>query len=161
MQIGELCHGDVAVIEESNIFFFHNVAVHGVDLVDMSSFSRLITKQASSCLDRYFTPGELAAAGEGGDRIDKLASRFAIKESVLKALGTGWGDGVSFTDVEVVLERRGAPSIILHRRLVAMAEEQGIVRWLVSASHAGSITMASVIGLKLSRLCASGSSSER
>lgn len=145
------------MIEESNISLFQNVAVHGVDLVDISSFSRLITKLASSCLDRYFTLGELAAAGEGVDRISKLASRFAIKESVLKALGTGWGDGISFTDVEVVSARRGAPSVILHRRLVAMAEEQGIVRWLVSASHAGSITMASVIGLKLSSPGASGS----
>lgn len=137
------------MIDKPNFSYFQNVVVHGVDLVEMSSFSRLITKQANSCLDRYFTLGELAAVGEGVDRIDKLASRFAIKESILKALGTGWGDGVSYTDVEVVSQQRGAPSVILHRQLLIIAEEQGIGRWLVSASHAGSITIASVIGLKL------------
>lgn len=65
----------------------------------------------------------------------------------MKALGTGWGDGIAFTDVEVVSQRTGAPTVVLHRRLVAIATEQGIVRWLVSASHTTAVAMASVIAL--------------
>jgi holo-[acyl-carrier protein] synthase len=126
---------------------FGNVVAHGLDIVDMADFSRLMNEQASDFLDRYFTPAELAIAGEGGTRIERLASRFAIKEAVLKALGTGWGDGVAFTDVEVMSQRTGAPSVVLHRRLVAIASEQGIVRWLVSSSHTAAVAMASVIAL--------------
>lgn len=126
---------------------FGNVVAHGVDVVDMADFSRLINEQAGGFVDRYFTLGELATADEGGNRIERLASRFAIKEAVLKALGTGWGDGMAFTDVEVVSQQTGAPTVVLHRRLVTIADEQGIVRWLVSASHTTMVAMASVIAL--------------
>lgn len=133
--------------DESQSLSFRNVVAHGVDVVDTADFGRLVDKQASDFLDRYFTPTELATADEGGDRTERLASRFAVKEAVLKALGTGWGDGVAFTDVEVVSQRSGAPAIVLHRRLVTIASERGIVHWLVSTSHAGTIAMASVIAL--------------
>lgn len=132
---------------ETPLLNLRNVVAHGVDVVDTTDFARLVNKQADNFLDRYFTLSELATADEGGNRPEKLASRFAIKEAVLKALGRGWGDGIAFTDVEVVSQRTGAPSIVLHRRLVSIADQQGINGWLVSASHAGSIAMASVIAL--------------
>jgi len=133
--------------DEKQFLKFWNVVAHGVDVVDTADFARLVNKQASDFLDRYFTAAELATADEGGDRTERLASRFAVKEAVLKALGTGWGDGIAFTDVEVVSQRSGAPTVVLHRRLVAIADEQGIVRWLVSASHTPMVAMASVIAL--------------
>lgn len=133
--------------DETRFLSFRNVVAHGVDVVETEEFARLVNKQASDFLDRYFTATELAIAGEGGDRIERLASRFAVKEAVLKALGTGWGDGVAFTDVEVVSQRSGAPTVVLHRRLVAIAYERGIVTWLVSASHTSTIAIASVIAL--------------
>lgn len=133
--------------ENDQLSRFGNVVAHGIDVVDVADFSRLMNEQAGDFLDRYFTPGELATANEGGKRIERLASRFAIKEAVLKALGTGWGDGIAFTDVEVVSQRKGAPTVALHRRLVEIADEQGIVRWLVSASHTATVAMASVIAL--------------
>jgi holo-[acyl-carrier protein] synthase len=133
--------------DETQLLNFRNVVAHGVDVVDTADFARLVNKQASNFLDRYFTVAELAAADEGGDRTERLASRFAVKEAVLKALGTGWGDGIAFTDVEVVSQRTGAPSVVLHRRLVSIADQQGISNWLVSASHTSSIALASVIAL--------------
>jgi holo-[acyl-carrier protein] synthase len=126
---------------------FGNVVAHGVDLVDVADFARLVNEQASDYLDRYFTAAELVAANEGGSRIERLAARFAIKEAVLKALGKGWGDGIAFTDVEVITGQTGAPSVLLHRHLVAIAEQQRIGSWLVSASHTDSMAMASVIAL--------------
>ncbi|WP_438307797.1 holo-ACP synthase [Burkholderia pseudomallei] len=133
--------------DEMQLLNFRNVVAHGVDVVDIAEFFFLINKQASDFLDRYFTAAELAIAGEGGDRSERLASRFAIKEAVLKALGTGWGDGIAFTDVEVASQRSGAPTVVLHRRLVAIACERGIAHWLVSASHTSTIAIASVIAL--------------
>ena len=133
--------------DETQFLNFRNVVAHGVDVVDTADFARLVNKQASDFLDRYFTTAELAPADEGGDRTERLASRFAVKEAVLKALGTGWGDGIAFTDVEVVSQRSGAPAVVLHRRLVKIANERGIAHWLVSASHTSSIAIASVIAL--------------
>ncbi|MEG8129775.1 holo-ACP synthase [Xanthomonas hortorum] len=133
--------------DKHQLLAFGNVVAHGVDVVDMADFSRLMNEQAGGFLDRYFPLGELATANEGGNRIERLASRFAIKEAVLKALGTGWGDGIAFTDVEVVSQRTGAPTVVLHRRLVKIADEKGIARWLVSASHTTAVAMASVIAL--------------
>ena len=91
-----------------------SVLAHGLDVVDKADFSRLMNEQAGDFLDRYFTAAELAAVDASSNRIERLASRFAIKEAVLKALGTGWGDGIAFTDVEVVSQRSGAPSVVLH-----------------------------------------------
>jgi holo-[acyl-carrier protein] synthase len=133
--------------DETQLLNFRNVVAHGVDIVDTADFARLLDKQAGDFLDRYFTIEELAIADEGGNRTERLASRFAIKEAVLKALGTGWGDGIAFTDVEVISLRSGAPSVVLHRRLVAIANERGVAHWLVSASHTGTIAIASVIAL--------------
>lgn len=133
--------------DEALFLNFRNVVAHGVDVVDTADFARLINNQASDYLDRYFTAAELTTADGGGDRAEKLASRFAVKEAVLKALGKGWGDGIAFTDVEVVSQRNGAPTVVLHRQLVKIAGERGIAHWLVSASHTSAIAIASVIAL--------------
>jgi holo-[acyl-carrier protein] synthase len=123
-----------------------SVLAHGVDLLHVDSFTRLFDGARIAHLTRYFTEAELASVGSDSRRCERLASRFAIKESVLKALGTGWGDGVSFKDVEVMTSAVGAPSVMLHRKLRTVAATAGIDRWLVSAAHASGLVMASVIG---------------
>lgn len=123
------------------------VVGHGVDVVDLDEFSHLMREPVREFLDRHFTTGELAAAGEGRTRGERLAARLAIKEAVMKALGTGWGDGVAFTDVEVVVSAVGAPNVVLHRRLAELQREKSIGSWLVTASHAGGTAIASVIAL--------------
>ncbi|PYE18371.1 MULTISPECIES: holo-ACP synthase [Burkholderiaceae] len=120
---------------------------HGLDVVDIREFSILFKEPALPFLDRYFTSKELAAAGTGVDRLARLAGRFATKEAVLKALGIGWGDGVSFTDVEVLTSNAGTPTVVLHRSLANLQIERHIESWLVSLSHAGNVAVASVIAL--------------
>lgn len=120
---------------------------HGIDIVELSDFYKLVEKLAFNHLHIYFTNNELVTAGNGINRNEKLASRFAIKEAVLKSLGKGWGDGIAFTDIEVVSMYSGAPSIKLHRSLVDIAKEQGITDWLVSTSHTNSSVIASVIAI--------------
>jgi holo-[acyl-carrier protein] synthase len=127
-----------------------NAVGHGVDVLDINRFSRICSKQAARFLHLYFTKQELASASKNGKHFEKLASRFAIKEAVLKALGLGWGDGVAFTDVEVVLSALGAPSIVLHRKLIEVAVEKGIKNWLISASHSEAIVFASAIAVSTS-----------
>lgn len=121
------------------------VIAHGIDLVDIQDFSRLFEKSISNYLNLYFSSNELLAAGDGDTRIQRLAGRFAVKEAVMKALGTGWGNGVSFRDVEVVTLTSGEPTVKLHRDLASIAEKKLISGWLISISHTTSLAMASVI----------------
>jgi holo-[acyl-carrier protein] synthase len=120
---------------------------HGIDLVDVATFRGMLDLSDPQILMRYFTSSELHDAGDGAARIQKLAGRFAVKESVLKALGIGWGNGVSFADVEVAIDTSGAPQVVLHNRVRTLAAEHGISGWLVSISHTATAAMASVIAM--------------
>ena len=120
---------------------------HGIDLVEVSRIERMLADHGDRFLERVFT------AHERGDcdatparRAERLAARFAVKEAALKALGTGWRSGIAWTDVETRLEPSGAPVLRLHGRAREIAAEQGLVRWMVSISHAGGLATASVIG---------------
>jgi holo-[acyl-carrier protein] synthase len=123
------------------------VVGHGLDIVDIGDFSRLFSEPAVNFLDRHFTVDELTAAGGGVTQVQRLAGRFAVKEAVMKSLGVGWGNGIAFTDVEVITLESGAPTVILKRKLVALGQERGIVGWLVSVSHTSAVVVASVIAI--------------
>jgi holo-[acyl-carrier-protein] synthase len=87
------------------------------------------------------------AAGDGVTQIQRLAGRFAVKEAVMKALGTGWGNGIAFTDVEIVTLESGAPTVVLKRKVSELAQAQTLSRWLVSVSHTSTVAVASVIAI--------------
>ena len=123
------------------------VVGHGLDVVDIEDFSRLLSEPAYSYLNRYFTNEELTAAGGGVTQIQRLAGRFAVKEAVMKVLGMGWGKGVAFTDVEVVTLETGAATVLLRRKLASLAQERKIIGWLVSVSHTRTVAVASVIAV--------------
>src|ERR1700676_5746705 len=76
-----------------------SVIGHGIDLVEVAALRRWIEDPRDPLIPRCFTADEIAEIGESPDRIERLAGRFAAKEAVLKALGTGFGAGVAFSDV--------------------------------------------------------------
>ena len=120
---------------------------HGIDLVDVSSTARLLADPTDQFLTRCFTAQEQVNAGNGVDRAARLSARFAVKEAVMKALGTGFGGGIGFLDIETVTLPSGAPTIVLHGAAQKRAENLGISAWLVSTSHEDDMAIASVIGL--------------
>lgn len=123
------------------------VVGHGIDLVEVTRIAGMIDRHGERFLARCFTPGERAYA-EGRKRRDEhLAARFAAKEAVLKALGTGWRGGIAWTDVEVTLEPSGAPTLRLTGQAAQYAEELGARRWVLSLTHAGGFAAASAIAL--------------
>ena len=133
---------------------FGNVILgHGIDVVDIIEFNRLFTKTMLPFLNRNFTEVEIANAGTGINRIAKFAGRFAVKEAALKALGIGWGEGVAFTDVEVVTLETGAPTLRLYRNLAELEAKHHIVDWHVSISHTKNVAIASVIAVGNSTIC--------
>ncbi len=124
-----------------------SIVGHGLDIVDIDHFSILMKEPARNFLDRYFSDEELLASGGGVTRIQKLAGRFAVKAAIMKALSVGWGNGISFTDVEVVTLESGAPTVKLKRQLAILEEERSISKWFVSVSHTHAVAIASVIAI--------------
>lgn len=118
---------------------------HGVDLVEVARVARSVDRFGERFLERVFTAGERAYAGDGPRRDEHLAARFAAKEAVLKALGTGWAQGAGWTDVEVVREASGKPGLVLHGKAAALASGIGATRWHLSLTHTGTMAMASVV----------------
>lgn len=118
---------------------------HGIDLVHVERIARLRDEHGGRFLERCFTPGERAHAGDGPRRDEHLAARFAAKEAVLKALGTGWSQGIGWTDVEVVTDSQGCPGVRLHAHAGRVAESRGVTGWSLSLSHTGGLAIASAI----------------
>ena len=120
---------------------------HGIDLVETDRIAGMIDDHGERFLQRCFTEAEQRyAAANPSRRIEHLAGRFAAKEAILKVLGTGWSGGIAWTDAEVVREPSGKPTIRLHGRAAAVAEELGIAHWWLSISHVRTHAMASAIG---------------
>ena len=68
-----------------------------------------------------------------------------LKEAVMKALGTGWGDGVRWVDIETTREPGQAPKIELHGRTKELAAERGISRWHLTITHDVGLALAFVV----------------
>ncbi len=119
---------------------------HGVDLVEIARIERMLEDHGDRFVERCFTSGERAYADASpAVRGERYAARFAAKEAVLKALGTGLRDGIEWVDIDVVRDAAGAPSVALTGRAVEVARARGIEAWAISLSHAGGMAMASVV----------------
>ena len=125
------------------------VVAHGIDLVEIERIEAMLHKHGRQFAGRCFTEAEQAYADAAPRmRAQRYAVRFACKEAVLKALGTGWREGISWRDVEVRLEPSGQPRVALSGRCAELADEMGIARWHVSLSHTPSSAIASVIAAR-------------
>jgi len=120
----------------------------GHDLVEIQRFERALEGKEARWQRRVFTPAEWAQTTQRPDRGAALAVRFAAKEAAFKALGTGWGQGVSWRDVEVVGGGRSAPSLRLSGRAAELAAEAGLG---LSVSLTHTATLASAVVLAYAR----------
>jgi holo-[acyl-carrier protein] synthase len=120
----------------------------GVDAVDVARFRRVLHRRPSFA-GRCFTEAERSDATGSADEAQSLAARFAAKEAVMKALGTGIG-GFALTDVEVCRTTgtgatRNAPYLNLHGRAAALAGAQGAGTFHLSLTHTDSMAIAFVV----------------
>jgi holo-[acyl-carrier protein] synthase len=116
----------------------------GVDLVEIKRFESLDQGILKRFLQRVFTPLELAQAGNS---LVSLAGRFAAKEAVVKALGTGIGD-VHWQDVEILTDEDGAPYLQMMDEALKRSQDLHLITWSVSISHThnNAIAMAVAVG---------------
>ena len=116
--------------------------VTGVDIIEVGRVRRVAETYGQRFLKRIYTEDE-AAYCRG--RAPQLATRYAAKEAVMKALGTGVR-GVRWRDIEVVRRRGQAPTVRLHGTALARAELLGIDHLAISLSHSEEYAVASVVG---------------
>ncbi len=103
----------------------------GVDILEVERMARGIERYGDRFCDRFFTAREQQQCG---GRAASLAGRFAVKEAVSKALGTGIGD-VAWKEIEVVSDQRGRPELVLHGSAARLATQNGLAEWAISVSH--------------------------
>ncbi|MFX4262209.1 holo-ACP synthase [Pelotomaculum propionicicum] len=112
----------------------HGIIGAGTDIIEIARIKQAYERIGDRFLEKVFTPGERSFCDERRDRFSCYAARFAAKEAVLKALGTGLA-GCSFTDVEVRRPDGGRPEVTLHGAAAEIAKEKGIASILISMSH--------------------------
>lgn len=117
------------------------LAGHGIDIADICKIQNML-ERTPVALRGYFTPRERSVIPEGPRHWSHIASRLAVKEAVVKALGTGFVGDLMWTDVEVLTHDSGAPLVSLSGEALRVAETLGVRSWLVSVSH----TTASAVG---------------
>ena len=119
----------------------------GIDLVEIPRIRALIEKHGDRFKERTFTAGEIAYCDRCADPAIHFAARFAAKEAVAKALGTGFAHGVSWLDIEVLRDGNGMPSVLLHGGAIAVANSAGIMKVHLSLTHTKEAAAATAVAM--------------
>jgi holo-[acyl-carrier protein] synthase len=114
----------------------------GTDLLDQSRIEKLLTRQGERFAKRILTPIELAAWLEKERSINYLAKRFAAKEAISKALGTGIAQGIGFQQMQIIADEVGKPVVTLSGAAQARAEALAGQQVLLSLSDEGEMILA-------------------
>ena len=117
----------------------------GLDLVKISRIEAIARRWQDRFLQRVFTEDECHVSFSRACPYASLAGRFAAKEAMLKALGTGWSAGVSWRDIQVLNDIGGKPVATARGRTAVLAQQAGVTRIHVSLSHDGDYAIAEVI----------------
>jgi holo-[acyl-carrier protein] synthase len=117
----------------------------GVDIVSVERIERLHRRYGERFSTRILAPGEQARLATGVPVAPFLAKRFAAKEALSKALGTGFSDGVRFADIEVFNDPRGRPGIRLTGAADQRARELGVAAIHVSLADERQYAVAQVV----------------
>jgi holo-[acyl-carrier protein] synthase len=115
----------------------------GVDVIVISRVGRVLGRHPARFLRRVFTPEEVAVCR---GRVRELAARFAAKEAVMKALGTG-ARGLAWREIEILPDRRGKPLVYLHGLAAQRAAAIGARGLDVSVTHDSDLAIAVVVGM--------------
>ena len=106
----------------------------GVDIVEIERMQRIL-ERTKSFAEKTFSEAERAYCDKKSNPAAHYATRFAAKEAVVKALGTGFSKGIWVRDIEVVRDKKGKPSVVLSGRAKEVAEEQGVREIQISLSY--------------------------
>jgi holo-[acyl-carrier protein] synthase len=117
----------------------------GVDIVEIDRVEEVLSRRGERFRARVFTPAEVSYCESLGSPWASYAARFAAKEAMMKALGTGWTGGIAFREIEVVRTDGGVPSIRLYATALSRFEAIGATRVHLSLSHSKAFAIAQVL----------------
>jgi holo-[acyl-carrier protein] synthase len=115
----------------------------GVDLIEIQRIQEVVARHGKRYLERVYTAAEQE---EARGQAESLAGRFAAKEAVAKALGTGIG-AVGWQEIEILGDEQNAPTLKLHGVAERTSKELGISVWSLSISHSLSHAVAFAVAL--------------
>lgn len=117
----------------------------GIDVVEIQRIERAAERLGDKFLDRIFTDEERAYCDSRASRFVHYAGRFAAKEAAMKALGTGWAEGVAWREVVILPSGVGAPQLTLSGNALERFRAIGAARSHVSISHTHTVAVAQVL----------------
>ena len=117
----------------------------GTDIIQIDRIRNSIDRYGVSFAKRILHPNELTVFMDRNDDIAYLAKRFAAKEALAKALGTGIAQGVSFTDIETRNNAQGKPELFLHGKTQDKADQLGVRKSHLSLSDEKEYAVAYVV----------------
>jgi len=117
----------------------------GIDIVEVKRIKDAVSKIGQPFLDRIYTPSEQQYCELANMPFYRYAARFAAKEAFFKALGTGLRYGMRWTDVEVMCDALGRPSLQAYGMALTKLNECGADKIWLSMSHDGAYAIAQVI----------------
>ncbi|MEQ8785671.1 MAG: holo-ACP synthase [Pirellulaceae bacterium] len=112
-----------------------NILGIGTDIVECLRIAQMIERHGELFLMRVFTPREIEFCSARKAATQHYAGRWAAKEAVLKAMGTGWTPGIDWRDIEIRGDGNGPPQVALGGGAREACERQGISRMMLSISH--------------------------
>ena len=112
-----------------------NVLGIGTDITECLRIAKMIDRHGELFVGRVYTPAEIDYCRARKQATQHFAGRWAAKEAILKALGTGWRRGIGWRDVEIVNAPGGRPRVVLSGGAADVAERLGVACVLVSISH--------------------------
>jgi holo-[acyl-carrier protein] synthase len=117
----------------------------GIDIVEVATVGESVTEYGNDYLRRTFTPREIEYCGTAPISLQRYAGRVAAKEAAMKALSTGWGQGVEWLDFEILDEPSGQPTIQAYGAAAELIRQRRISKLWVTISHIPEYAIAQVI----------------
>lgn len=114
----------------------------GVDIVDIPRFRRVLRRHGAAFINRIFLPSEQKYCLSKASPWIHYAGRFAAKEAVAKAFGTGIGKEIGWLDMEIISSENQAPAVVFSAALKRFAKERGVGNVMISISHTHAHTVA-------------------
>ena len=119
----------------------------GTDIVEIQRIADAVERQGDKFVQRILTNSEIADYQMRGNSVPFLAKRFAAKEAIAKALGTGIGRGISFQHMVISNNAEGAPQVELQNNAAKRLKELGATRMLLSLADEKDFALAYVIAI--------------
>jgi holo-[acyl-carrier protein] synthase len=123
--------------------------IHGIgtDIIEVKRIRSMLERHGERARNRLLTEAEQAGSAKFSDPSPHIAGRFAAKEAVLKALGTGLIGAMTWRDIEIRTDPNGRPTVALSGEVAAEAKKRGIAGIHISISHTADYATAQAIAI--------------